>query len=151
TPRSRRGEDGGETLTLGGKTGVLKSLPMLASIPTEALADLATRAREIHRDPRDALYPEGEPDRAGFILVDGRLELRTGRAVVRIVKPGMSIGELWLGEGEPHLYTLIAIDHSHVLHIAREDVEEAMSEFPELGTAMTHLLARRVHELTTRV
>jgi CRP-like cAMP-binding protein len=140
-----------ETLTLIEKTAFLKSIPMLSTIPTESLADVAARASEIHCDPGQAIYHEGDPNRGAFLVVSGLLELRKGRASVRIVQPGMSIGELWLGEGEPHQYTLAALDHSHVLHIAREDVEETILEYPEFGLAMVRMLSHRAHELTTRV
>ncbi len=140
-----------ETLTLIEKTAFLKGIPMLSTIPTEALADVAALAREIHCDPGHTLYREGEPNRGSFLVVSGLLELRKGRASVRVVEPGASVGELWLGEGEPHQYTLVALDHSHVLHIARDDVEETMLEYPELALAVVRQLSHRTHELVGRV
>lgn len=140
-----------EILTLIEKTAFLKSIPMLSTIPTESLADVAGRAQEMHCDPGQVIYNEGDPNRGAFLVVSGLLKMRKGKASVRIVKPGMSIGELWLAEGEPHQYTLVAIDHSHVLHIRREDVEDAILEYPEFGLAMVRMLSHRAHELITRV
>ncbi len=140
-----------ETLTLIEKTAFLKSIPMLSTIPTESLADVAARAREIHCDPGQVIYQEGDPNHGAYLVVSGLLEMRKGRASVRTVSPGMSIGELWLAEGEPHQYTLASLDHSHVLHVGREEVEEAILEYPEFGLAMVRMLSHRTHELITRV
>jgi len=140
-----------QTLTLIEKTVFLKTMPEAASIPTEALAEIAARAEEIHLDPGDVLYHEGDPDRGFFVVIDGSLELRKGRAMVRVVTSGMAIGELWRGVDEPHQYTLTATEQSHVLNVARDDVMEAMVDFPEFAVVMVRYFALRVHELTVRV
>jgi CRP-like cAMP-binding protein len=97
------------------------------------------------------LYREGDPYRGVFLVVSGMLELRKGRALIRVLGPGTSIGELWQAEGEPHQYTLVATQHSHVLHAAHEDVMDGMHDFPEFGVAMVQELGHRVHELNGRV
>ncbi len=124
---------------------------MLASIPTEALAEVAARAREIHCEPGEVIYREGEPNRGSFLLVEGALQLRKGRALVRVIHPGMGSGELWLGEGQPYNYTLVAIDHSHVLNVTREDNIDAMLDYPEFGVALAQSFAKTLHDLTGRV
>jgi len=140
-----------ETLTLIEKTAFLKSLPMFASIPTEALAELAARAREIHCDAGDVLFREGDPDRGVFLVVEGTVEQRKGRALVRVVRAGMGLGELWMSEGEPHAYDVTAIEHTHVLNVTREDMMDGIADFPEFGQAMVRQLARRIHEMTGRL
>jgi CRP-like cAMP-binding protein len=139
------------TLTLIEKTAFLKGVDVLASIPTEALAELAGRSREIHCEPGHVLYREGDPHRGVFLVVDGLLEHRRGRAIVRVLRSGMAAGEFWMSPDEPHQYTLIAIEHSHVLHVSLEDMLDAMLDFPEFGVAMSQAMGRRVHELIGRV
>jgi CRP-like cAMP-binding protein len=139
------------TLTLIEKTAFLKGIDVLAPIPTEALAELAARAQEIHCDPGDVLHREGEPNRGSFLLVDGLLEQRKGRALVRVLRPGMAAGELWLGEGEPHHYTLVASQHSHVLNVTREDLLDGMLDYPEFAVAMVQSFSKVLHENTGRV
>ena len=139
------------TLTLIEKTAFLKGVQVLSSIPSEALAELAARAREVHLGPGDVLYHEGEPNRGVFLVVDGCLEQRKGRALVRILRSRMAGGELWLGGGEPHQYSLLAVEHSHVLHLTTEDVFDAMLDFPEFGVALVQSFALILHQLTGRV
>src|SRR2546426_8674349 len=139
------------TLTLIEKTAFLKGVDVLSSIPTEALAELATRTREIHCEPDQVLYREGDPHLGVFLLVVGLLEERKGRALVRVIRPGMGVGELWLAEGEPHEYTLVATEHSHVLHVTREDMIDGMLDYPEFAVAMVQSTSRVIHEITSRV
>jgi CRP-like cAMP-binding protein len=140
-----------EILTLIEKTAFLKGLPGATTIPTEAIAELASRATEIHCAPGDVLFREGDPDRGSFVVIDGSLELRKGSALVLVLKRGMSVGELSHGEGEPHQYTLIAAEHSHVLNLTREDTLDSMLDYPEMAVEVVRTLGQRFHELASRV
>ena len=140
-----------DTLTLIEKTAFMRSIPILATIPTEALAELAARAREIHSNPNDVLFERGDPDHGTYLVISGLLQVRRGDALIRVLQSGMAFGELWLGEGERHTYSLVAVEDSHVLNITREDVDEAIQEFPEFGLGMVRALSLRIHELTTRM
>src|SRR3989449_3598713 len=125
-----------DTLTLVERTAFLKSMRMLSSIPLEALAELAGRAREIHCAPGDVVFREGDPNRGTFFVVDGLLEQRRGRALLAVFRPGSAIGELWLEEGEPHESRLVALQPSHLLNIHPEGGREGLLQYPELGAAV---------------
>lgn len=140
-----------ETLTLIEKTAFLKGVDSLSSIPTEALAELASRAREIHLDSGDVVFREGEPNKGSFMIVEGVVSLRMGGAVVRVARQGMGFGELFLGEGEPHRTTAEAVEHTHVLNITSEDIFDAMMDFPEFGVGVVRGLARHINTLQTRI
>ena len=140
-----------ETLTLIEKTAFLKSVDLLTSIPTEALAELAARAQEIHCDPGDVLFGEGDSNRGTFLVVDGLIEIRKGSALIRMLRERMVFGELFLDHDEPHQYTAIASQHSHVLNLQSHDVVDGMLDFPEFGVAVARSLALRINQLTARV
>jgi CRP-like cAMP-binding protein len=81
-----------ESLTLIEKTAFLSQLPVLASVPTEALAQLASQAREKHHDAGDVVFNEGDTNTGVLLVVDGLIELRKGRALVRMIGPGQTFG-----------------------------------------------------------
>lgn len=139
------------TLTLIEKTAFLKGVDVLSSIPTEALAEIASRTRERHVEPGEVLYREGDPQQGVFLVVEGLLESRRGRAVVRVLRAGTAAGEFWLSADDFHQYALTAIEHSHVLHVTREDMIDAMLDFPEFGVAMVQTMGRRANQLIGRV
>ena len=140
-----------DTLTLVEKTLFLKSVDVLSGIPTEALARLAADAKELRVAPGDVLHREGDEDRGTFLVIEGEIELRREDAVVRVLGPRMTHGELFLGEEGVHQYTGMARVESLVLNLERADVLEALIEFPEFGLAMVKAQALLIHKLTDRV
>jgi CRP-like cAMP-binding protein len=140
-----------ETLTLIEKTVCMKSSEVFGAIPTEPLAQLATRANELHVDRGETLFREGDDDQGVFLVVAGVIELQKGDAVVRVLRSGAVHGELFLQESESHQYTAIAREDAHVLNLGRQDVLDALLEYPEFGVAVVQDLALRHHKLTERV
>ena len=139
------------TLTLVEKTVFLKSVEVLAQVPTEALAQLAARALEVRAETGEVLFREGEEDQGTFIVVEGMVELEKDGTLVRVLKEGMTQGEMFLAENEPHQYTATARAPSLLLNLRRQDVLDALLEYPEFGAAMVRDLALRLHRLTARV
>jgi CRP-like cAMP-binding protein len=140
-----------ETLTLIEKTAFLKGMDVLASVPTEALAQLAARAREFHHEAGDVVFAQGEANRGAFVIVEGLVELRRGRALVRMLRDGDAFGEVFSNEGDPHEYSGIASTHAHVLNVTLAEMWDAMLDFPEFAVGMVRSVSRRNHELTTRL
>ena len=140
-----------ETLTLIEKTVHMKSSEVFRAIPTEPLAQLAARANELQLDRGETVFREGDDDQGVFIVIEGVIELRKGDAVVRVLRSGTVHGELFLQESESHQYTAIAREDARVLNLGRNDVFDALLEYPEFGVAMVQDLALRHHKLTERV
>lgn len=140
-----------ETLTLIEKTAYLKSVPVLAGVPTEALAEIASRAIERHLEAGEEVHREGDPNTGAFMVLDGLVELRKGRALVRMISQGQAFGELFLNEGEPHQFSAVATTHTHLLRITVEDTFDTMLDYPEFGVGMVRSLARRNLELIDRL
>ncbi len=137
-------------LTLVEKTALMKAFPVFASVPTEALAQLAARAREFHYDAGAAVIREGEPNRGTFLVVEGKLEVRKGGQFVRIVGPDMGYGQLELLEGEPHTVSVTALEHTHAIGLTVEDMLDGIMDFPEIGIGLIRLLGTRIQELLDR-
>jgi len=140
-----------ERLTIIEKTAFLKGVDVLAEVPSEALLDLAMRAKEMHLGPGDTLIHEGDTNQGSYLVMEGTLEERRGSALVRVVRPRMAVGELYLRAGESHHYTVRALEHAHVLHLTIDDVFDSISDHPELAVAMVRALSFRLHELVGRV
>ena len=140
-----------ETLTVLERTAFLKSTEVFASIPTDALAQIAARGREIHFDAGQAIFREGEPNSGAYMVVDGLVELRTGRALEGVRGSAQGFGELALHEGEPHTFTAVAAQHTHVIVISNETFFDTVLDYPEIGVAMVRILAKRLSEAAQRV
>jgi CRP-like cAMP-binding protein len=147
--------DGGDpnvagTLTLVEKTAFMKSVELLASIPTEALAQLAARTEELQLDAGEVLFREGDPNRGSFLVIEGTIELRRQGTLLRRVSPRMVFGEPFLEE-ETHQVTAVAVEPSHLLNLQSQDVLDGVMEYPEFGVAIVRTLALRSYRLNERV
>jgi CRP-like cAMP-binding protein len=140
-----------ETLALIEKTAILKSAPLFSNLPTEAVAEVAARASEHHFELGKTIFKEGEANRGAFMIVEGRVEIYKGRALDSVRLAGDGFGELSLREGEPHQFTAIAVEHTHVLNISNETFFDTMLDFPEVAVAMVRGLSERLTELAQRV
>ena len=140
-----------DTLTLIEKTVHMKSSDVFRAIPTEPLAQLAARAKEVMLDRGETVFREGDDDQGVFIVIEGVVELRKDNAVVGVLRSGTVHGELFLQESGAHEYTAVAREDARVLNLGRNDVFDAFLEYPEFGIAMVQDLALRHHTLTERV
>ena len=140
-----------ETLTLIEKTAFLKGVDLFQGVPSEMLAQLAARTQEVHFDPGQVVFREGDVNRGLFMIVDGLVEIRKGRALDGVRGPGLGFGELALREGEPHKITAIATLHTHALNVSNEAFFETMIDFPEVAVAMVRVLSNHINDMTQRV
>ena len=140
-----------DTLTLIEKTAILKSFEAFTLVPTEPLAQLATRGRELQFDPGQVIFKEGEANKGMFLIVEGQVEMRKGRAIESVRLPGMGFGELGLQPGEPHAFTATALAPTHVLNVASEELIDTMLDYPEVAISIARILSRRLAEITQRV
>jgi CRP/FNR family transcriptional regulator, cyclic AMP receptor protein len=139
------------TLTILERTAFLKSTEVFAQIPTDVLAQIAARGRELHFDAGQTIFREGEPNSGAYMVIEGLVEFRKGRALEGVRKSGLGFGELALGEGEPHTFAAVAAEHTHVLNISNEIFFDSMLDYPEIGVAMVRILAGRLTEAAQRV
>jgi CRP/FNR family transcriptional regulator, dissimilatory nitrate respiration regulator len=147
-----------ETLSLLEKTAFLKGVDLFSGVPSEMLAQLAARAREVHFDAGQVIYREGEANHGLFMVVEGLVEVRKGRALDSVRGPGVGFGELALAEGEPHQTTAVATLDTHALQVATDAFFDTMLDFPEVALAMirslsTHIgeMAQRLHDLEGKI
>ena len=138
-------------LTILERTAFLKTTEVFASIPTDVLAQIAAHGRELHFDTGQTIFRQGEPNTGVYIVVEGLVEFRKGRALEGIRRSGLGFGELALGEGEPHTFTAVAAEHTHVLNISNDVFFDAMLDNPEIGVAMVRMMAKRLSEAAQRV
>jgi CRP-like cAMP-binding protein len=138
-------------LTILERTAFLKSTEVFARIPTDVLAQIASRGRELHFDAGQIIFREGDPNSGAYMVIEGLVEFRKGRALEGVRGSGLGFGELALGEGEPHTFSAVAAEHTHVLNISNEILFESMLDYPEIGVAMVRIMAKRVSEAAQRV
>jgi CRP-like cAMP-binding protein len=140
-----------ETLTIIERTAFLKGTELFSSIPTETLAQLAGRGREFHFDPGQTIFREGDVNSGAYMVIEGLVEIRKGRALDGVRTAGQGFGELSLSEGEAHTFTAVASDHTHLLNVSNEVLFDTMLDYPEVAVGLVRSIGKRVSELGQRV
>jgi thioredoxin reductase (NADPH) len=88
-------------------------------------------------EPGQILFREGDEEYDFHVLLDGRVETRTGAGAeertLAVHGPGRFLGELNLLTGGPSFLTAVALEEGEVLVIPAARLRELVTEDPELG------------------
>jgi PAS domain S-box-containing protein len=93
----------------------------------------------------ETLFLEGEDSQNLYILLEGQLDVLKGEQVINIIsEPGAVFGEMSFLLGAKRTATVRAGSEVRAVSIPREEINNFLSDFPELSQKMTRLLARRL-------
>jgi CRP/FNR family transcriptional regulator, cyclic AMP receptor protein len=100
--------------------------PLLRNLPEASLAQLATCARRRTYRRGEVIFHQGDPGDAMHLIQSGRvkvvLDAESGdEALIAIIGPGDSFGELSLIDGEPRSATVVALEPVETVSVARAD------------------------------
>ena len=95
--------------------------------------------------PDEPLFVAGEPDRAFYILTDGRVRADAQEGFApEPVRPPAILGGVAFLDGLPRAVTLRALDHGEALRMAFDAWEALAAREPFLGRAVLLDVARAV-------
>ncbi|UCF68941.1 MAG: cyclic nucleotide-binding domain-containing protein, partial [Acidobacteriota bacterium] len=129
------------------KLFLLQNIDLLRDAPSAQLALLASIATEIHVDTGADLLELGQPADAMYVVVRGRVELE-GRGEERLVaQEGEAFGTWALIDAAPSVMGATVSEPTHLLRIRRQDFNDLLADYPELGLGLLQGLAKRVRTL----
>ncbi len=134
---------------------LLGSVPLFAGLSPEQLAKIAALAEVRTYPGRTVVVNQGEPARALFAIVRGRLKVASsgpdGRdTVLGIMAEGEVFGEVALLDGGMRSATCTAIEPCELLVIEREQFMELLEASPAIAVKLLDVLARRLRRLSQR-
>jgi len=133
-------------LTIVDKARLLRGVPLFSEVPTEVLADLATLATEWRFEEVTALFKQGEPADAFFLVVGGQVRaLRDDREVHR-AGSGEEVGALAVLDRRPRAFTAEAEEGCELLRIAADDFHYLLEQHPSLARGVVRYLALEVRK-----
>ena len=123
----------------------LGRVPLLASLSTRQLADVAERARWVTAKPGEVVVGVGDPLDALIVVDDG--ELRVGdRAIVK----GDVVDELACVAPANASADLVAMRTCRMIRLERVDFEELVDDVPGLASAVCRALGERARQADDR-
>lgn len=137
-------------------TGVAEELGRLSvfgDLPSAALAQLAVRAHTRRLSRGQVLFSQGEPTDHLFVVRTGSLRVILNSArgddlILTVLKPGDTIGELSVLDGQPRSASVEAQEASELLAVPAADVRIALLDHPAAMLAIVEELAASVRRLT---
>jgi CRP-like cAMP-binding protein len=113
-----------------------------------AILDYCKGATERQVPAGTLVLEEGTKTGRLFVLIEGRLEVLRGGAVVAVLaEPGALTGEMSLLLDRPHTATIRAAADSRIYEV--DDAASFLSQQPTVAVLIAQLLAQRLNVATT--
>jgi CRP/FNR family transcriptional regulator, cyclic AMP receptor protein len=122
----------------------LKSVDIFSHATIEELGRVAALTDEVHFQPGDTIYREGEPVDAIYLILRGRVAVEGNGRVVREVGEKQAFGTVAALDRNPAIHTVKAIDPVHALKLNAQDFDDILSLDFELVRAVFHALCRLI-------
>lgn len=133
------------------KVMALQNVDVFAEVSTQHLAHLSVIAEERSCNAGDVLYREGDPPRAMYLILEGRVRLHRGDLDVTIAGPDEVFGTWALFDDEPCVATATVLEPSRVLCIERDNFIDLLADYVQITQAVLRMMAKRLRGLVARV
>jgi NTE family protein len=124
----------------------LKSVDLFSHATIEELGSVAALTEEVHFEPGETIFREGEPTDAIYLILAGRVAIEGDGKVVREVTEKQALGTVAALDRNPAVYTAKARDVVYALKLNAQDFDDVLSVDFELVRAVFHALCRIIRE-----
>jgi CRP/FNR family transcriptional regulator, cyclic AMP receptor protein len=135
-----------EMLTSVEKVIFLKSVDIFKHAAIEELGGVAALTEEVHFQPGEMIYREGEPVDAIYLILMGRVAVEGNGKAVRELREKQAFGTVAALDLEPAIHTIKAMTPVHALKLNARDLQDILSLDFELVQAVIRALCRLVRE-----
>lgn len=126
----------------------MRALPLFADMPTEALHALAARLVLRQFPTEEAIYTEGTPGDAMYIVEAGEVKLLdsafSDAHLLERVRPGEAFGEMALLTGRTRAECVRAATDVTVWVLYKSDFDDVMVQYPEVSLSLSRTITQRL-------
>lgn len=130
-------------LTTVEKAALLIEVDLFQEVPSDALAELATRMEETSHAPGEVLLEPDAADARLCVIVEGRVRVQRGDDAVADLSRGAAFG-LLAALGLAHQDTVTAAEPCRLLSVAPEEYVDALADSSAFALANLRALGRRL-------
>jgi len=137
-------------MSLKEETDALKRIPLFANLDLAKLKLLAFMSQRLSFEPGHAVFAQGDPGDAAYIVLDGEavIAIDTPKGMIEIARMGRNeiLGEIAILCDVPRTaHVTAATDKNLVcLKIEKNDFMGLINEFPSMAVEIMRELARRI-------
>jgi CRP-like cAMP-binding protein len=129
----------------------LKSVDIFEHATVEHLGRIAGLMEEVHFEPAETIFEEGEPGDALYLLLSGRVFLDKNDNTVREIKEKEAFGTLEVLDFNPRTVTAKAAEHVRVLKLNGQEFHDLLSLDIEMVEAVFRMLCGLIRRTQTLV
>lgn len=135
---------------------IAAQIPVLSGLKPQTLANLLAEANVISLRPGHALFRQGEPALAFFIIVEGWIKLYRitpagDEAVLNVLAKGESFAEAVAFTSGRYPATACAVTRARVVVIPADHVVNCIREMPDIAIAMIASTSQHLHRMVHRI
>lgn len=127
----------------------LPGLPLFGALGARELLQLLTAARVEEVSQGHEIVRQGDPGNEAFVVARGLLKVvrheGADETVLAQLGPGSVFGEMALLSESPRSASVVALEPAQLLLLARDELERAAEEAPELSAQLAAFCHARMH------
>ncbi len=116
----------------------------MLTLTVEQLGRIAALTEEVRFEPNEAIFHEGDPIDAIYLLLKGRVALEKNGQKVREISEGNAFGTVAALDLNPALHTVKAVDYVHALKLDARDLHDLLSQDFELVEGVIQALCQMI-------
>ena len=140
-----------KNLTAIEKVIFLKSVDIFEHATIEQLGRIAGLTEEVHFEPGEIIFNEGEPGDAFYLLLSGRVFIERSGNILREMKEKEAFGTLEVLDFHSRAVTVKALDQVRVLKLNGQEFHDLLSLDIEMVQAVFRMLCGLVRRILTLV
>jgi CRP-like cAMP-binding protein len=140
-----------KNLTTIEKVIFLKSVDIFEHATVEQLGRIAGLTKEVHFEPGETIFKEGELGDAFYLLLSGRVFIEKNGNTLRELKEKEAFGTLEVLDFHPRAVTAKAIDQVRALKLNGQEFHDLLSLDIEMVEAVFRMLCGLVRKILTLV
>ena len=126
----------------------LKTIELFTHAPSEILSSIWDKMEEVQLSAGTVLFNAGEAGDGLYLIIEGKLGIRSGSVLIGTREPGEYVGELALLDDSPRSATVEAITDAVLLKLYREDFHQALTTSPQIVRDLLRLLVQKIRNDT---
>lgn len=136
--------------------GIAAQIPVFSGLKPEAVAELLAEASVLNFRPGHAMFRQGEPAHAFFIIMDGWVKLYRvtpagDEAVLSVLTKGESFAEAVTFTADRYPATACAVTRARVMMIPAEHVLNCIRRMPDVAIAMIASTSQHLHRMVQQI
>jgi len=138
-------------LTIIEKVIFLKSVDIFEHATIEQLGRIAGLTEEVHFQPGETIFKEGDPGDAFFLLLSGRVLIESNGNKIRELQEKEAFGTLEVLDFHPRAITAKALDQVRALKLNGQEFHDLLALDIEMVQAVFRMLCGLVRRVLTLV